>query len=121
MSRKKTPIVYKTSVLERYFMDLWEQMFPDIKLDREIKLIPGRNFRFDFVHEPSKLAIEINGGIYGRGRHSRGKAQESDYDKILLAARQGYVTVQLGTTQITMTYLNIIKEIINVRLEQLCE
>ena len=49
------------SSLELEFDAPWEHLYPDIDLETEVKLISERNFRFDYVHRPSKIAIAIIG------------------------------------------------------------
>jgi very-short-patch-repair endonuclease len=57
---------------------------------REVKLIPGREWRFDFFFPEQSLAIEIDGGTaYGMSRHSRGRGYENDARKLNSAAAQG--------------------------------
>lgn len=98
------------SNLENQFITLWESLFPEIKLDTEVKLIPQRRFRFDFVHRLSKVAIEINGGNWSRGRHTRASALLSEYEKINLAQMEGYQIFILNNEMITEEWLRKIYE-----------
>lgn len=63
---------------------------------REAKLIPARKFRFDLAYEKQKLAVEVNGGNWIGGRHINPKSIESEYEKINLAAQNGWY-VQIYT------------------------
>ena len=47
------------SNLEFRFDNLWNELHPDIELETEVKLIPKRRFRFDYVHLLSKIIIEV--------------------------------------------------------------
>lgn len=47
----------------------------------EYRFHPERRWRFDFALPEKKLAIEIDGGIWNAGRHSRGKGQINDMEK----------------------------------------
>ncbi len=49
-----------------------------------------RKFRFDFAWPSVKVALEIEGGIYVQGRHSRGAGMEKDMEKYNLAAEAGW-------------------------------
>ena len=53
---------------------------PEIPI-REYKFHPSRRWRFDLAFIDHKLAIEIEGGVWIRGRHTRGSGFISDMDK----------------------------------------
>ena len=54
--------------------------FPETPV-REHKFHPVRRWRFDLAFLENKLAIEIEGGVWIRGRHTRGSGFISDIDK----------------------------------------
>jgi very-short-patch-repair endonuclease len=103
------------SKLEREFEHLWTALYPEIDLTAEVKLIPKRRFRFDYVHEPSKVAIEINGGNWVKGRHTRPQALSDEYEKVLLANLEGYTVLFVSEKQINQDYLEKIKQVIEQR------
>jgi very-short-patch-repair endonuclease len=104
------------SELESRFAYLWEEMFPDIDLYIEEKLIPKRRYRFDFVHKEAKVAIEINGQTWQKGGHSSGTGLIRDYTKLNLAQALGYVVFQLSSEMITDKWLTLIANTIESRL-----
>jgi hypothetical protein len=106
------------SSIERQFFYRWQKLYPAVSLDREVLLIPKRRFRFDFVHQPSRVAIEIQGGTYARSpkSHSTGVGLDRDYEKNNLAQYHGYVIFQLSCKMITDEWLRLIYETINARL-----
>jgi len=57
--------------------------FRALKLDplREFRFHPTRKWRFDFAWPEKKLAVEVEGGIWTNGAHTRGKHFESDCEK----------------------------------------
>lgn len=76
------------SVLEERFAHQLEQK--EIVFERELMLIPGRRFRFDFVFSDNWLIAEIEGGTWSGGRHTRGKGFEQDCIKYNLALELGW-------------------------------
>jgi very-short-patch-repair endonuclease len=49
-----------------------------------------RKFRFDMAWPAHRLAVEIDGGIWAGGRHTRGLGFEADCEKINLAIELGW-------------------------------
>ena len=49
-----------------------------------------RRWRFDFAWRRQKLALEVEGGIWIAGRHSRGKGMLADMTKYNAAAIRGW-------------------------------
>ena len=106
------------SSLELEFDALWEHLYPDIDLDTSLKLISERKFRFDYVHHPSKIAIEVNGGIWTMSGHSSGRGLLRDYEKLNLAQSLGYYVFLLSSEMINEQWLNLIAETMRVRQEK---
>jgi very-short-patch-repair endonuclease len=89
----------KASHLEIKFMDLWK-LEGGPELDAEFRFHPERKWRFDFAHQPSKTAIEIEGGVWN-GRHTRGGGFQSDAEKYFEAHIRGWRVVRLTPNLIT--------------------
>ncbi len=66
---------------------------------REHRFCP-RMFRFDFAWPERMLAVEIDGGIWIRGRHGRGGGAESDMDKLNLAQVLGWKVLRFSPKHI---------------------
>lgn len=87
------------SVLEETFaMHLMQARLPSLPV-REYQFHPERKFRFDFAWPEQKLAVEINGGIYG-GRHTRPEGYSRDLEKLNLAILSGWRVLQFTAKQI---------------------
>jgi very-short-patch-repair endonuclease len=95
-----------SSKLELKFINLWRSLHPSIELISEVKLIPKRRFRFDFVHMDSKTAIELNGGNFINGRHTRPVALNNEYEKMNLALLNGYQVFTLSNQMINEKWVN---------------
>ncbi len=58
--------------------------------ETEVMFMKGRRFRFDILIKSDDLAIEVDGGTWVNGRHSRGYGVESDCVKYNEALILGY-------------------------------
>jgi very-short-patch-repair endonuclease len=56
---------------------------------REFRFDDTRRWRFDFAYPEIKLAIEVDGGTWTQGRHTRGQGYENDAEKCNQAVLQG--------------------------------
>lgn len=57
---------------------------------REYRFSPPRKFRADFAWPQFNLIVEVEGGNWNGGRHTRGKGFESDCEKYNLAVMSGW-------------------------------
>lgn len=59
--------------------------------DREVELIPGRKFRWDFAWPAHKLAVEVQGGEWmAKGGHNSAAGLQRDCEKAALATLAGW-------------------------------
>ncbi len=58
--------------------------------EEEYVFCKGRRWRFDFALPAQRIAVEIEGGIWSGGRHTRGKGFEQDCEKYNEAALLGW-------------------------------
>lgn len=58
-----------------------------------------RKWRFDFAHEELKIAIEIEGAVWVRGRHTRGKGYLADMEKYNTAQSMGWRVFRYAPNQ----------------------
>ena len=73
------------------------------KFGREYCFHPTRRWRFDFVILPidKQIAIEVEGGVWSSGRHTRGKGYIGDMEKYNEAALRGWKVLRYPATDIT--------------------
>jgi very-short-patch-repair endonuclease len=88
------------SRLESRFETLWRAL-DGPALEKEFRFHPVRKWRADFAHLPSRTLIEIEGGIYVHGRHTRGAGFAADLEIYLVAALAGWRVVRLGPNELT--------------------
>ena len=101
------------SALEDQFLGLWQAHCPQLIFEREFSDIAAweadyqeryakskrsKRYRLDFAHPDSRTGIEIQGGVYNRGRHVTGSGYERDCRKYNLAYTSGW-TIFLLTSQ----------------------
>lgn len=60
----------------------------------ELKFAPGRRFRFDVAFPDQRVAVEAEGGVWTRGRHTRGKGYTRDCEKYNLASELGWTVLR---------------------------
>jgi very-short-patch-repair endonuclease len=62
----------------------------------EYRFHPTRKFRFDYAWPEKSLALEVDGGVYVQGRHTRGKGVENDMEKYNEAAVLGWCVLRVS-------------------------
>jgi very-short-patch-repair endonuclease len=62
--------------------------------EREVTFYPSRKWRFDFAWPAHKLAVEVEGGSWVNGAHTRGSHFESDAEKYNAAAELGWTVLR---------------------------
>ena len=63
---------------------------------REHRFHPVRKWRFDFAWPGYMLAVEIEGGVFVTGRHSRGLGMLADMEKAATAMMMGWRVLRVG-------------------------
>jgi very-short-patch-repair endonuclease len=83
-------------------------LIPEFKFDSK------RKFRFDFYCESNglKVALELEGGVWSRGRHTRPSGFLKDMEKYNLAASKGILVFRIPSHDISHKWLNLIVETI---------
>jgi len=61
----------------------------------EFRFAPPRKWRFDWAWPEWKLAVEIEGGAWVRGRHNRGKGFIGDLEKYNAATILGWAVLRV--------------------------
>lgn len=61
----------------------------------------GRRWAFDFAWPDRMLALEVEGGVWTRGRHTRGKGYIEDMAKYSVAAVNGWAVIRCTWQNLT--------------------
>lgn len=110
--RPPIPVSSDKEKLVSTFIGLWK-MLGGPALATEVRFHSGRRWRFDFAHQASMVAVEINGGVWSGGRHVRGVGYLRDREKINMATELGWRVFELGTGQVTVDNVQRIIEVID--------
>ncbi len=66
----------------------------------EYRFLNKRRFRFDFAWPDRMLAMEVEGGVWTGGRHTRGKGYSRDLEKYNLATLHGWEVYRFTTQDV---------------------
>lgn len=58
--------------------------------ETEFRFHPERKWRFDFAWPEQKVAVEVDGGVFSGGRHTRGMGFIRDCEKLNMACEMGW-------------------------------
>ena len=84
---------------------------------KEYRFYEKRRWRFDYANIEKKIAIEIEGGAWSGGRHTRGKGFIGDMEKYNMAVAECWAVLRFTPSQMkeSKTY-EFIKMVIEKRL-----
>jgi len=71
-----------------------------IEFEQEFKFHLTRQWRADFHLVNKKILVEVEGGIWSNGRHTRGKGYLGDMEKYNAAVMLGYQVIRFSTEQV---------------------
>lgn len=70
----------------------------NIQFTREFKFHPQRKWQADFRIDDMPILVEVEGGVFSNGRHTRGEGYTKDCEKYSAAAVNGWFVIR-GTTE----------------------
>lgn len=62
----------------------------------EHRFDPGRRWRFDRAFPTERVAVELEGGAFSQGRHTRGRGFIADIEKYNRAALLGWLVLRFA-------------------------
>ena len=71
-----------------------------IEFEQEFQFHPTRKWRADFHLKGKKILVEVEGGIWSNGRHTRVKGYLGDLEKYNEATMMGYQVIRFSTEQV---------------------
>jgi len=76
----------------RLFAHYWRIVYPDdAEGDDEYVFHPTRKWRFDWAMPEAKVAVEVEGGVWMGGGHTRGAGYSANLEKYNAAAALGWI------------------------------
>lgn len=108
---QQAPTQPDTGALAARFENLW-LLCGGPTLEREYRFHPVRKWRADYCHVATRILVELEGGLYGGGRHSRASGFLGDIEKYNAAAMLGYTVLRLGTGQVDREHVSQIVEFV---------
>ena len=97
--KPKQPKAPKPSSEGERILELQLQ-FAGIEFEREFKFHAVRKWRADFRITGHMILVEVEGGVYSGGRHTRGTGYEADAEKYNTAAMEGWTVLRFTTGQV---------------------
>jgi hypothetical protein len=76
----------------------------------EYRFHPTRRWRFDYCWPLRKLALEVEGGIWTQGRHTRGSGALADLQKYSEAAIDGWRIIYCTPADLASTGLDRVRK-----------
>ena len=96
--RRATTPSYGSHLEARAKLLLTAAGLPEAK--REARILAPRRFRFDFAWHKYKVALEVHGGQYTRGRHQTATGFAKDRVKMNLAQLAGWIVIEACTEHV---------------------
>lgn len=96
-AKPETRFRQRSSPLESWFLAQWRLQASGYPApEREYRFHDTRRWRFDFAWPDQRVAVEMEGGVWSRGRHVRGHGYLSDLEKYNAATMLGWRVLRFG-------------------------
>lgn len=107
----------QTEKLKERFLDQWRLAKGPWPLASEFRFHLTRRWRFDYAFVPRALAIEIEGGVWTGGAHTRGGHFNSDCEKYNEAALLGWRVFRFTTNMMKPEFVGPVAELFRKEMQ----
>ena len=110
MTKKKQPDQ------EAIFLGIWRDVTKLDPPDREVQFHPTRKWRFDFVWPEQRVAVEIHGGTFMKGRtgHTSGVGVQRDCEKSNAATMLGWRVLHFTTQDLRQRPVQCCEDVVSL-------
>lgn len=117
---KRSRVIASTASMTDMFQRYLMSEIPGVEVVKEHMFHYTRKWRFDYAIPDLKVAIEIDGGVWGCGRHNRPQGYINDMEKLNNAAALGWLVLRFTThDRLMMSTLSLIKKTVELRKKEL--
>ncbi len=89
-----------------------------LEVEAEYRFHPVREWRFDYAIPRAKVAIEVEGGVWNHGRHTRPEGYLRDLEKYNEAAACGWLLIRTTPAELlTVKTLRLVARAVGQRIE----
>lgn len=89
-----------------------------LEVEAEYRFHPVREWRFDYAIPRAKVAIEVEGGVWNHGRHTRPEGYLRDLEKYNEAAACGWLLIRTTPSELlTVKTLRLVARAVGQRIE----
>lgn len=96
----------KRSSGELAFLNICKAAKLDPMPETEYRFHPTRRWRFDFAWPDDKVAVEIEGGVWTRGRHTRPTGYMGDLEKYNEAVKLGWKVLRYTPSMLSSNVID---------------
>lgn len=97
---EKRPMIRKQAPSEGEKILMRDLKALGIGFEHEYQFHSNRKWRADFLISNTKILVEVEGGIWSKGRHTRGSGYIGDMEKYNAAAILGFQVLRFSTQQV---------------------
>lgn len=96
------------------FTSYWDMLGDGTAYETDYKGLKPRKFEFDIAFVDCRVAVEVDGGIWTSGRHTRGAGYTNDCIKNNLAITKGWVVFRFTPDMLKNDPATCIRQVLSV-------